>query len=219
MAASWEAVNDIVAPPPDPACRDDDGDWSITWESGRRQFSLDLEKRVVGARFVLWNKLDEAAELAKKHAEAAFDKLGIARLTSLVIRYNTVFLLPESASNHEHILPRLVLSNGNGSPLKNFLADCARIGRFGIDFSYRFDTERYAFIKIELPANREKRTAWFDLTVKTPEDKSVPVGSGKASALSDFIDAARRFYEGDYATFVSTALDGLDVDLLDRTGD
>lgn len=222
MAATWESVSSAVKTRPEPGRLDEDGDWSITWESGRRQFSIDLQKRVVGATFRHWAEPKAAADLAKAHAATAFEKLGIHRLSSLAIRFDTVFLLPQGKTNHKEILPRLLGSGESESALKSLITDRDKIGRFDVNFSYRLDDYHYAYIKVELPTNRDKRTAWFELGVKTRDDLTVAIqapGTDDRDGLGDFMEAANGFYRDGYASFVSSVLGGLDVDFLERADD
>ena len=213
----WEKVSADFKPPPDTE-RDNDGDWAITWESGRRQFSLNLQKNVVGAKFAIWPDPMSAAKLIRTHASEAFEKLAIRKLSTLMMKYGTVFLLPQDINNHERILPKLLGSWGDASGLATVIKEIGLVGRFDMTFSYELDDYHHAFVQVELPANRDKRTVWFELVVKTRDDITVDIGEGQDGGsqygLSTFLDAANTFYREDYASFVSHVLDDLDVALL-----
>lgn len=198
--------------PPPRAEQDSDGDWSVVWESNSdAKFRLDLQQKAVGAMFESVCDHGEALALVKLHTLTGFEGFGTHTVVAMFLRMQSRFLLPEGATNKDLAL-QTILSSAEHGPFENLRQDMSKMGRFDLKFSLRHKDKYDAFFTVELPANRDHRTVWTELALRTRTDTRIEASTEEVEGI---VDSAYDLYCTSYAEYVEKLLGGQDVTYLD----
>ena len=210
-AAVKQVVNRIqdVFPGVQPTVdRDDGGDWEIVSKlPDAPRFRLDLGTKFVGAFFQDVKDRQVVLDVARFHSATSFETLS-SQPRDLLIQFQTVLRLADGVTNHT-VLEQSLIPGLNSSPFAKVLSGAEDCGRFDIRFSLDLDEVHRAVISVEMPANEDYSTVWFELTVMTSEEK--PLQNSAAAHVDSILSVASSFYEHGYADFVAATIGNREV--------
>jgi hypothetical protein len=190
--------------------RDDEGDWEIVSDSPKTpDFRLDLSSKALGGMFRNVVDLPAAINALMIHAKTSFDMLA-SKPRVLLMQFQTVFRMSGDVTNR-NVFEKSIFPDWRSSPFAKLTSSAEDWGRFDFKLSLDLDPIHRAFVSVEMPANDDHKTVWFELTVTTIEEKTLP--GSVADCVESITKVAHNFYKQQYADFVTTIIGDRDVEI------